>query len=269
MEKIIIFFLFLNYFSNNISCYNIKFIFQILFDLAYSIVFKAICTVGEVIRGNDSNQQLFSTVMMQSNPPRPIITILLLSMINEKQPFHLRSSILYCFECFLYKNEDKKAQIINTLLPKETSGMSDINTGQILCTGLFAPNDFVSNWLCAVALAHTINNTNTLKEQLLRVQLAINSQDKIQAVSLLQQCMNILSECSSNSINYQFQSKISILMLISTWLSNCPEAVNVFLSNEQNIPYVIIIYYQIKILFFIFFLSLFLKHRRLIPKKSR
>lgn len=203
--------------------------------------FKAICTVGEVIRGNEANQQLFSTVMMQSNPPRPIITILLLSMINEKQPFHLRSSILYCFECFLYKNEQKKAQIIDTLLPKETSGISDINTGQILCTGLFAPNDFVSNWLCAVALAHTINNSNTLKEQLLRVQLAINTQDKVQAVSLLQQCMNILSESSSNnSLNYQFQSKISILMLISTWLSNCPAAVNVFLSNEQNIPYVCI-----------------------------
>ncbi|RNA34011.1 General vesicular transport factor p115-like protein, partial [Brachionus plicatilis] len=199
---------------------------------------QAICTVGEVIRGNAANQQLFSSVMMQSTPPRPIITILLLSMINEKQPFHLRSSILYSFECFLYKNEEKKAQVIDTLLPKETSNLSDINTGQILCTGLFAPNDFVSNWLCAVALAHTISNSNSLKEQLLRVQLAINSHDKIQAVSLLQQCMNILSESSNNSINYQFQSKISIIMLISTWLSNCPAAVTAFLSNEQNIPYI-------------------------------
>ncbi|CAF0812047.1 unnamed protein product [Brachionus calyciflorus] len=210
---------------------------------------QAICTVGEVIRGNNPNQQLFSTVMMQSMPPKPIIIILLLSMINEKQPFHLRSSILYCFECFLYKNEEKKAEIIDTLLPKENVS-NQINTGQILCTGLFAPNDFVSNWLCAVALAHTINDNNTLKEQLLRVQLAVNTNSgTVQAVSLLQQCMNILNEASNSvgtanqpqtpSHKYQFQTKISLLMLISTWLSNCSAAVNAFLSNEQNIPYLI------------------------------
>jgi hypothetical protein len=173
-----------------------------------------------------------------------------MSMINEKQPFHLRCSILYCFQCFLYKNEEKKAETIDTLLPKEhqpAQAQNQITTGQILCSGLFNPNDFVSNWLCAIALAHTINDSNVLKEQLLRVQLAINSQP----VSLLQQCMNILIESSSmtnssaassvavaaaNTI--KFQTVVSILMLMSSWLSNCPTAVNYFLSQQQNIPYV-------------------------------
>ena len=212
---------------------------------------EAITTVGEVIRGNSANQQLFSAVQMQTNPPRPIVTILLMSMINEKQPFHLRCSILYCFECFLYKNEQTKTEIVETLLPKEhqtQNSSSQITTGQILCSGLFSQNDFVSNWLCAVAIAHTINENNSLKEQMLRVQLAVGTSNAPQAVSMMQQCMNILidSNASSNSNpnsstagpTLKFQTNVAILMLLSTWLSNCPTAVNYFLSQQQNIPYV-------------------------------
>jgi hypothetical protein len=213
--------------------------------------------VGEVIRGNAPNQQLFSTVTMQTSPPRPIIVVLLMSMVNEKQPFHLRCSILYCFQCFLYKNEEKKSEVIETLLPKDLNqqaqasqsqgGPPQLTTGQILCSGLFSPNDFVSNWLCATTLAHTLNDNVTLKDQLLRVQLAVNGQ----AVSLLQQCMNILIESSATANSgtassvavaaantVKFQTMVSVLMLLSSWLSNCPAAVNMFLSQQQNIPYV-------------------------------
>jgi hypothetical protein len=195
---------------------------------------------------------------MQTNPPRPIIVILLMSMINEKQPFHLRFSILYCFECFLYKNESAKSDIIETLLPKEQSHQqplqqAQITTGQILCTGLFNQNDYYSNWLCAVALAHTINDNNGLKEQLLRVQLAVNTTNAPNAVSLMQQCMNVLIESTNAShVNlqnqsistqtipnrYNFQTTVSILMLMSTWLSSCPVSVNLFLNQQQNISFV-------------------------------
>lgn len=208
----------------------------------------SIITVGEVIRGSIPNQTQFANVVMQANPPSPIITVLLLLMINEKQPFHLRSSVLYCFQCFLFKNEEKKAEIVNTLLP--TSGQQpqkQITTGQILCTGLFNQNDFVSVWLCAVALAHTINDNNTLKEQLLKVTLAVDGKP----VSLLQQAMNILVDSSSSASHHpgsltassshrvKFQTTVAILMLMSIWLANCPSACNYFLSHSQNVPYLI------------------------------
>jgi len=204
---------------------------------------ECIGTVGEVIRGNQANQQLFSAVQMQT---RPIIVILLLSMINEKQPFHLRCSILYCFECLLYRNETTKTFIIETLLPKQISNNgsntasnndeNQVNMGQILCSGLFNQHDYISNWLCAVALSHTINENNELKEQLLRVQLALKQQ---MPVSLMQQCMIILIESTVDKT--QANSTVSMLMLLSTWLSNCPLAVNYFLAYPQNIPYVIIL----------------------------
>jgi hypothetical protein len=220
--------------------------------LPAELLSEAISTVGEVIRGNKANQQLFSTVMMPSNPPRPIIIILLMSMINEKQPFHLRCSILYCFQCYLFKNEEKKAEIINTLLPQQNNSQQ-VNAGQILCSGLFNINDFISNWLCAIAFSHTISDSNVLKEQLLRVQLAVNQSENgtsPQAVSLMQQCMNMLIDSiDPNSVNasahqlisnhrLKFQTVISILMFLSTWLANCPTAVNHFLSQQQNVSYV-------------------------------
>lgn len=210
---------------------------------------EAISTVGEVIRGNTANQTLFSNVQMQTNPPRPIIVILLIIMNNEKQPFHLRCSIIYCFQCFLYKNEDAKANIVETLLPQEQNvpQQNKISTGQILCNGLFSQNEIFSNWFCAVAVLHTINDNSKLKEQLLRVQLSINLSSDAQSnsVSLMQQCMNILVESTSASQNqnipnrYRFQTAVSILMLIATWLANCPVAVTYFLSEQQNIPYLI------------------------------
>ncbi|CAG2058566.1 unnamed protein product, partial [Timema podura] len=86
------------------------------------ILTETISTVGEVIRGNQSNQEYFSTVMAPSTPPRPALVVLLMSMVNEKQPFILRCSVLYCYQCFLFKNEVGQSQLVQTLLPSATEG---------------------------------------------------------------------------------------------------------------------------------------------------
>ena len=53
---------------------------------------------------------------------RPAIVVLLMSMVNEKQPFVLRCAVLYCFQSFLFKNEVGQSQIIQTLLPTSADG---------------------------------------------------------------------------------------------------------------------------------------------------
>ena len=53
---------------------------------------------------------------------RPAIVVLLMSMVNEKQPFSLRCAVLYCFQSFLYKNEVGQSQIVQTLLPTSADG---------------------------------------------------------------------------------------------------------------------------------------------------
>ncbi|XP_010017308.1 PREDICTED: general vesicular transport factor p115, partial [Nestor notabilis] len=186
-------------------------------------------TVSEVIRGCQMNQDYFASVNAPSNPPRPAIVVLLMSMVNERQPFVLRCAVLYCFQCFLYKNQKGQGEIVSTLLPStiDATGNS-VSAGQLLCGGLFS-TDSLSNWCAAVALAHALQENATLKEQLLRVQLATSIGNP--PVSLLQQCTNILSQGS------KVQTRVGLLMLLCTWLSNCSIAVTHFLHNPANIPF--------------------------------
>uniref|UniRef100_A0A8I6A7H7 General vesicular transport factor p115 n=1 Tax=Rattus norvegicus TaxID=10116 RepID=A0A8I6A7H7_RAT len=191
------------------------------------ILTETINTVSEVIRGCQVNQDYFASVNAPSNPPRPAIVVLLMSMVNERQPFVLRCAVLYCFQCFLYKNEKGQGEIVATLLPSTIDGNS-VSAGQLLCGGLFS-TDSLSNWCAAVALAHALQGNATQKEQLLRVQLATSIGNP--PVSLLQQCTNILSQGS------KIQTRVGLLMLLCTWLSNCPIAVTHFLHNSANVPF--------------------------------
>ncbi|XP_052591319.1 general vesicular transport factor p115 isoform X2 [Peromyscus californicus insignis] len=193
------------------------------------ILTETINTVSEVIRGCQVNQDYFASVNAPSNPPRPAIVVLLMSMVNERQPFVLRCAVLYCFQCFLYKNQKGQGEIVATLLPStiDATGNS-VSAGQLLCGGLFS-TDSLSNWCAAVALAHALQGNATQKEQLLRVQLATSIGNP--PVSLLQQCTNILSQGS------KIQTRVGLLMLLCTWLSNCPIAVTHFLHNSANVPF--------------------------------
>ncbi|XP_050549955.1 general vesicular transport factor p115 [Spodoptera frugiperda] len=183
------------------------------------ILTETINTVGEAVRGDVTNQEFLGNVMAPSNPPRPAIVVLLMSMVNEKQPFSLRCAVLYCFQCYLYHNEMSQAGLVQTLLPS-SSDMSSLTSGQLLCGGLFS-SDVLSNWFSAVALMHGLIDNPAQKEQLLRVLLATNIGSS--PVSLLHQCTLLLQQTT------KLKSKVGLLMLLCTWLSYCPAAVAGFL----------------------------------------
>ncbi|XP_049576267.1 general vesicular transport factor p115 isoform X1 [Syngnathus scovelli] len=201
------------------------------------ILTETINTVSEVIRGSQINQDYFASVNAPSNPPRPAIVVLLMSMVNERQPFVLRCAVLYCFQCFLYKNQKGQGEIVATLLPS-TIDANSISAGQLLCGGLFSA-DSLSNWCASVALAHALQDNLTQKEQLLRVQLATSLGKP--PVSLLQQCTNILSQGDKISRRVskgsKVQTRVGLLMLLCTWINNCPIAVTHFLHNQENVPF--------------------------------
>ena len=194
------------------------------------ILSETINTVGEVIRGDINNQEYLSSVMAPSNPPRPAIVVLLMSMVNEKQPLLLRCAVLYCFECFLYRNEIGQTSLVQTLLPSSTE-VSTLTAGQLLCGGLFS-SDALANWCSAVSLMHGLIENPAQKEQLLRVLLATSVGNA--PVSLLQQCTTLLQQN-----NYKFQSKIGLLMLLSTWQCHCQLAVKAFLSAPGSVGFLI------------------------------
>ncbi|XP_011702750.1 PREDICTED: general vesicular transport factor p115 isoform X2 [Wasmannia auropunctata] len=191
------------------------------------VLTETINTVAEVIRGNASNQEFLAGVMAPSTPPRPAIVVLLMSMVNEKQPFVLRCSVLYCFQCFLYKNEVGQTQLIQTLLPQGNEAPS-LTTGQLLCGGLFSI-DSLSNWFSAVALSHALIENISQKEQLLRVLLATNIGKP--PVTLMQQCVMLLQQGNKT------QCKLGLLILLCRWTSNCPLAVKSFLAIDSSVAY--------------------------------
>lgn len=194
------------------------------------ILSETINCVGDVIRGDMANQEYLSSVMAPSNPPRPAIVVLLMSMVNEKQPLSLRCAVLYCFECFLYRNENGQTSLVQTLLPS-SSEVSTLTAGQLLCGGLFS-TDSLANWFSSVALMYGLIENPAQKEQLLRVLLATSAGS--QPISLLQQCTALLQQGK-----YKFQSKIGLLMLLSTWQCHCQLAVKAFLSSPGTIGFLI------------------------------
>lgn len=214
------------------NCKLLKILCEILMTtgIPAEILTETINTVAEIIRGNQTNQAFFSVVDAPYNPPKPAIVVLLMSMISDKQPFPLRCAVLYCFQCYLYKNSTGQSRIISTLLPSSAEA-SNVTAGQLLCGGLFSSDSF-SNWCAATSLSHALLGNKELKEQLLRVQLATGVGN--QPVSLLQQCSNILSNGGSS-----VQTKAAVLSLMCNWLSNCPVAVSHFLSNGAIIPFLL------------------------------
>merc|ERR1719402_114724 len=81
------------------------------------VLTETINTLAEAIRGCSTNQEQFLSVSAPSVPPRPAIILLLMSMVNDKQPFSLRCAVLYCFQSYLFKNPTGQGSIVSSLLP--------------------------------------------------------------------------------------------------------------------------------------------------------
>lgn len=195
------------------------------------ILTETINTCAEIIRGDEINQNYFNDVMAPSSPPRPALVVLLMSMVNEKQPLALRCAVLYCFESYLCRNKSGQNHLISTLLPSTRDAPAALTSGQLLCGGLFS-NDVLSNWFSSVALLYALIDNSTQKEQLLRSLLATSTGSK--PISLLQQCFNLLQQGQ-----FKHQSKIGILMFLSMWLANCEPAVKSFLTINGAIGFLI------------------------------
>ncbi|XP_060664336.1 general vesicular transport factor p115 [Drosophila nasuta] len=193
------------------------------------ILTETINAVAEVVRGDRDNQDELSRVLAPSQPPRPAIVVLLMSMINEKQLLALRCAVLYCFECYLYRNSDGQRAVVQTLLPSSASDVSSLSTGQLLCTGLFS-TDTLANWFSAVAIMHTLVENVAQKEELLRVLLA--TPGGVRPITLLEQCTDLMQQ-----ERYRLQSKVGLLMLLSVWLAHCPGAVKALLETQGTMAY--------------------------------
>ncbi|KJH51876.1 Chitin synthase [Dictyocaulus viviparus] len=156
--------------------------------LPVEVLTETVIAVAESIRGNYTNQEYFAntSLITSENINRSSLVVLLITMTAEKQPFKMRCAVFYCFLSYLHDNEFGKTKAI-------TSGES------------------VQCWFGCVVLFYCLLDVDHLREQLLRVQLSTTiDQPPISLVSMG---------------NRRVQMRAGVLMLLSTWLNNCPAAV--------------------------------------------
>lgn len=193
-----------------------------------NILTETINTVAEIIRGDKDNQEYFYSLMAPCNPPQSALVILLMSMINDKQPLELRCAVLYCLQCFLYQNENGQRKVVDTLIPNDAS-VSSVTIGQLLCGGILS-NETLANWLSSVALMHVLIENLSPREQLLRVLLA--KTDNNPPITLLQKCIQLLQG------THDTQGKMGILMLLCAWNSQSKRVVKAFLTIPGSTEYI-------------------------------
>merc|ERR1719341_2748380 len=197
------------------------------------VLTETINTLAEVIRGDNANQQRFMEVSAPSQPPRPAIILLLMSMVNDKQPFSLRCAVLYCFQSYLHKHPAGQAGIVASLLPTAPGDpATDVSAGQLLCGGLFS-GEPVSNWLCSAALSHVFMDNPGVQVELLRVQLA--TVPGAPPVSLLAQTVRLLQHLPSSAMT----ARLGLLQLLCAWVAGCPQAVALLLSTPDSLSFIL------------------------------
>lgn len=131
-------------------------------------------TLGDTLRGHSEGQQRLQR--LQTPPPQsqPLLLVLMLLLVNERQAFLLRVSAFYLFECFLRRNPLGQAQILEPLLNRLSAESDEANqpsVGQLLCGALFAIEP-LTQWFAAISLSHTLVDSPEHKQRLLCVQLA-------------------------------------------------------------------------------------------------
>ncbi len=85
---------------------------------------ETLYTLGETVRCCPTNQQTLVSMVAPSEPPQPAITVLLVTMVNERQQLAVRMAVLYCFQCLLAANAEIQNQVVSTLLPRDSERKS-------------------------------------------------------------------------------------------------------------------------------------------------
>ncbi|KHJ86005.1 Uso1 / p115 like vesicle tethering protein, head region [Oesophagostomum dentatum] len=199
--------------------------------LPVEVLTETVIAVAEAIRGNYTNQEYFAStsIITNENVTRSSLVVLLISMTAEKQPFKMRCAVFYCFLSYLHDNEFGKTKVIETLLPA-SQPEATISSGSLICQAITS-GESVQCWFGCVSLLYCLLDVEHLSEQLLRVQLSTTVDQP--PISLLKHVSSLLVSMG----NRRVQMRAGILMLLSTWLNNCPAAVASFIENEDNLHY--------------------------------
>ncbi|CAF4788898.1 unnamed protein product [Rotaria sp. Silwood2] len=109
---------------------------------------------------------------------------------GEKESFPLRISILYCLQCYLYKNDIGKSMIVQIFSSQAESAANQYTLTHLLIIG-YLSKDIVASWCSGIILAHVIADNQQFKDAILEVNLAID-QAQTSAKTLMEISIDLL-----------------------------------------------------------------------------
>ncbi|KAJ1554940.1 hypothetical protein HK405_003669 [Cladochytrium tenue] len=211
---------------------------------------QALYAVGEIIRGHEKNQQVFSgyvVVPSSSDPsvryPKPALLIVVELALRSGAEFGVRAGAAYCFQCLLSGNEDNQIAVAATLTPPPVENPNDADIdqpqspGSLLVTTLLewekSRRDPYKAWFATVLLSHVLLENQKAKELAVTVRLTEDDGD----VSLLHKLMFVLLMASRESADVRIL--VGILSLVIVWLHSSVTSVKEFLSEGSNLQFLI------------------------------
>eukprot|EP01117_Protostelium_nocturnum_P007795 TRINITY_DN278_c0_g2_i1.p1 TRINITY_DN278_c0_g2~~TRINITY_DN278_c0_g2_i1.p1 ORF type:complete len:673 (+),score=283.73 TRINITY_DN278_c0_g2_i1:1129-3147(+) len=211
-----------------------------------------------------------------SNPKIHPALSRLLTVVLKMSDIRERIAACRVFKCYLYENEEGQLSLASTLTPPPTDeshndshNSSSGSIGSQLISNLISWEDDneaypYKCWFACSILTYILKDEPTSKELVLKIPLEI-PKSGVPMVTLLSKCTkNLMLSCrlsqsnNSNNANNSNNSnqnsgnsnrisssdrftlvKIGLLRLLAVWMDNCPNAIKIFLSSANNLPFLV------------------------------
>ncbi|KAJ3027203.1 UNVERIFIED_CONTAM: hypothetical protein HDU68_004253 [Siphonaria sp. JEL0065] len=210
---------------------------------------QALNAVGDMIRGNSANQEALGKYVVmpgkkdpvsQQIPTSAILTLVATALSGDS--FALRAAAAYCFQSFVYNNQDNQLALAATLTPPPFDNPNDEqpqSPGSLLIKYVLdwksSKLDPYRTWFATVLLSHIVSENPKCQEVALSVK--IDDSDSDEPISLLHKVMYALLTASRESADIRVL--LGTLSLIGTWLFASSHAVKEFLSEGSNLQFLI------------------------------
>lgn len=213
-------------------------------DLPQEVKSESLCALGETLKGNKQNSDKFFKVVTNYNTVKMPAILYLMRLGAKGAHFAIRASAVYAFQCFVYKNSDAQIGLVATLVPPPGINPNDDDSaiaesgGSLLITSLFdldsGRKDPWSIWFATVMLSHVLHDNIEAKRLLLTQK--ITGDEEEDSVALLHKVVFLVLNASRQNVDVMII--LGILCLLATWLYDCPEAIEEFVSEGTNIQFV-------------------------------
>ncbi|KAJ1908683.1 Vesicle-mediated ER to Golgi transport protein, partial [Tieghemiomyces parasiticus] len=223
---------------------------------------QALFCLGDVIRGNSRNQDLFNRITVTVVPegmgaavaepnkliPEPVILSILALAVSpaDQSTYTVRSAATYLTLSYVYGNPETALTLASTLTPPPDddphSGLrgsarsaGSILTGALLAGTEPAARDPFRTWYAAVILGQLLHGNPLCKSLALKVRFGEQDHGE-DPVTLLQEITQALVAAVEDP---QVDRRVAIgyLMLLCRWVSDSPDSVSQFLEESSSLHF--------------------------------